>query len=217
VVEMKKMFCIKCGKKAEIGNFCRKCFLERKELFKIKDFHLMVCDCGSYYDKSWVKSDLDIKDLVKKMIGEKIVTDNKIVNKKISLKRVGNKYIATVHCTGFISNIRKQETKKVVVTIKKRKCDVCSKIAGGYHEAVLQIRGEKKEMILSKLKLEKPFIEAVVKIERVKNGYDIKMLDKKIARKITRKFGKKFKVKKSQKLITLKKDRRIYRDYYSIR
>jgi len=209
---MKEKICIVCGKKAEIGNFCKKCFLKRAELFRVKNFSIMICDCGAYFDKKWKKSNLKLEDLVKKIILDRIESKNEIVEKSVDLKKVGNRFFATVKCKGKIRGIEKIEKKSVVVKFEKRKCEACSRLAGGYYEAVVQVRGNKKEEIMKKLNL-----KGIVEIKKIKNGYDIKLLSKSEAKKLLRKFKKDFNITISKKLVTQKKDKKIYRDYYCVR
>ena len=214
------MFCIRCGKRASIGNFCDQCFLETKELFDIDNIKIMICpDCGSYYDKGW-KPGKDIEEIIQDCVNNNIKTKNKITKTKLSLKHFGNKYRVTIRCTGLIRPCKKSkaEEKSILITIKKHKCDRCVKVRGGYHEAVLQIRGENKDKILNKVKRMLPKEEIVVtSMDELKNGYDIKFIKKNFAKAAAKQLKKGFKVKESYKLIATKKGKRLYRNYYSVR
>ena len=205
------MFCIKCGKRAVIGNFCRNCFLAKEELFKIKDFSLPICDCGSYYDKIWQKPK-DIDDIIRDQIKQRIRTKNKITKDEIKIKKFGNKISATVICSGIIHSHKKNEEKRIIIILKRRKCDLCVKLLGGYYEAVLQIRGDYNK-IFDKAK---KYLPETARIEKTKHGYDIRFLKKSDAAKIA-KLLKNYKIKKSFKFVATKKGKKLYRNYYSVR
>lgn len=203
------MFCIKCGRDAEVGNFCEKCYLSMEKLFDIKDFNIILCDCGAYYDRKW---NPPTKDLISEQILKNINSKNKI---KISVtrKEYGNRITIFITAKGIIPPAKtpKEETKKITITIKKKKCDECIKLSGGYYEALVQIRGEKADKLLEKFKS----IKGISSIERNKDGYDIKLLDKKKVSAFLS--AREIEFKKSYKFVTTKKDKKLYRDVYSIR
>lgn len=206
---MLRQLCIKCGKAAEIDNLCKECFLQQP-LFEVEDFHLLVCgNCGSYYDREWHK---ESDEGIKEMIGSRIKTPNKIIKKNMSLKRVGNRILADVLCTGSIKGRKKSERRSVIITTKRKMCDNCVKLSGGYYEAVLQARGENADSIAEKIS--GMLAASIVRMEKVKNGYDIKIMDKGQASKVIN-LG--YDVKKTFKLVGEKKGKKLIRDCYSIR
>lgn len=201
------MFCIKCGKKAVVDVFCEDCFLSQKKLFDLKDFSLSVCNCGKYYKNGWVKEE----NLIEKEIERRLKVHGVIKKKNIKLKRKGGYLIASVTCSGLIKPCKKmkKEARDIKIFIKKRKCDVCSKISGGYYESVLQIRGKNAEKILRRIPIPK-----TARIEELKQGYDIKLLKKKDAYSIIKDLKPE---KKSFKFVGTKKGRKLYREYYVFR
>ncbi len=221
------MFCIKCGKPvmrtrrgataSDFGTFCEEHFLESRKLFETSNFIIRVCDgCGSYFDGEWKEQD-DIANAAKEMIADSIVTENKIKKIDIHLKKFGNKFLATVTCTGTIKPCKKQkmETSKIIVTMKRQKCDNCVKLLGNYYEAVIQVRGERKGEIFK-------IIEAVcgkmaLRCEAEKNGYNLYFVRKNEARKVAKNLGRKYDVKASFKFAAEKKGKKLYRNYYSVR
>ena len=172
------MFCVKCGKPASIGNFCEDCYLKRETLFDIKDFKLIFCGCGAVMDGIWKKP-----QKLENIIETHIKTKNKITNKKISTRLYGNRCEAVITCSGFIKPAKKMKTeeKKIQIIVKTEKCDTCKKLLGNYFEAVLQLRGERSDDLIEKLRV---FSEKIGNIESVKNGYDVKIIRKVDARKI---------------------------------
>ena len=100
-------------------------------------------------------------------------------------------------------------------------CEECKKSEGTYHEAVIQLRGVSEEVLKE---LVKGLVEKEVFIkERVdkKEGIDLKVTNKKVARSLAQKLAKKYKLdyKLTSKLITYKHDKgkEIYRDFILLR
>jgi len=209
------MFCIKCGKPAWKDNLCKECFLEKNELFSIKNSVVRIkeCSCGRYFIKKWVKP--------KKSIIEDITNDNikllgDISEKSVSWKRKGNKYIVRVRAVGTIGGLQKEEEKEYIIITRKNMCDVCTKRKGNYYEAQIQLRGVSLKKFFSILP--KKDRDKITKLEKVRNGFNIYLSDKKMAKKII--VGMKrlnLNIKPSYKLVGMKKGRKIYRDYYSVK
>jgi nonsense-mediated mRNA decay protein 3 len=203
------MFCIKCGAHAIRDNFCEKHFLEKNELFRIKDVRIKLCDCGFFYYKQWQTG-----DFVKTIVSNEIKTYHKITKISMKSRRVGNKVYVTVTCTGKIKNIPKTEEKKILIICRRHQCDTCSKLSGGYYEAVIQIRGERSEEILEQLK-KSPDVSS---IQKLKNGYDVRFIYKSTANSIAKIMKEKeYDVIFSYRHVTTKKGKMIYRNFYSVR
>lgn len=208
------MFCIKCGRHAEIENLCEKCFMEANDLFSIENFRLEVCDCGSYYDGDWQKPEEENRAIIS-LIGRRIKTRNKIIGKEITIKRYGNRVLASIICRGMIkpSSKIKEERKNITVFLKKKKCDNCVKILGGYYEAVLQVRGSNSETILKKIKE----LAKNAGLVETREGCDIRFIKKGDAKKVAKELKKYFGVKESFKFVATKKGEKLYRNYYAIK
>jgi len=201
------MFCIKCGGPAVAGNFCEKCFLDREHLFEVENFTSSFCpDCKRYEPE------------IKRGIMQSIKTNNKIKNCSISEKHVGNRIYAKITCIGTINPLKKpvRQEKTILITVHKRKCENCIKISGGYYEAVLQVRGKNKERILRKIE---KFVKKgdVANIIHLKEGMDIRLVNKNSASKLIKIFRDYFDVKESYKLVGEKKGKKLHRNYYAIR
>ena len=202
------MFCIKCGGKAEAGNFCKDCFLKSNHLFDIEDFTALECSgCGKLQ-----------RGNIRYQIKEKILTKNVISKYEIDAKQSGHRIVAKVTCTGKINPMRSavREEKKIIIMVKRTKCEDCIKLLGGYYEAVLQVRGERQERILNKIK---KFIynEDITRIETLKEGHDIRLRSKSSASSLVKYLRSFFDIKESYKLVGEKKGKKLYRNYYAIR
>jgi len=199
------MFCIKCGNNAVVGNFCKKCFLEKESLFRIKNFRITKCDvCGSFYERRKI----EIGDAIKK----RLITKHKIKGIRISYRKHGNHISAEIECSGIIKPFSKAEKKTVDIIVDTRKCDDCTKLAGNYYEAVLQIRGDNREKILEMIKQS----NALCYIRDVDKGYDVRLVKKHDAAKVAN-ILKLYMIKRTAKLVGEKDGKKIYRAYYSIR
>lgn len=211
------MFCVKCGKHATVGTFCDEHFLERERLFDIDNIRIDVCDgCGSYYDGGWKKTE-NIENTVRDVIKKSIVTENKIIKTDIKLKHFGNKFSAVVRCTGLIKPCKKPKTeeKKILITLSKKKCDNCVKTLGKYYEAVIQVRGERKEEILHEIN--KTVGLSLSGFKELKNGYDLYFIRKSDANRVAGNLKKRYSVKRSFKFATEKKGKKLYRNYFAVR
>jgi nonsense-mediated mRNA decay protein 3 len=212
------MFCIKCGKPAAVGNFCDEHFLEKERLFELGNIRIDVCNrCDLYFDGEWKKTE-NLEDAVKDVIKKNIITKNDIKNIEIKLKPFGNKFSATVRCTGIIKPCKKMKTeeKKILVTISKKKCDNCVKVLGKYYEAVIQVRGDKKDAILQEIK--KMISDSSLSgFKELVHGYDLFVIKKADANRIAKRLGERYEVKRSFKFATEKKGKKLYRNYFAVR
>lgn len=199
------MFCVKCGKPAKVDNFCTDCFLERHSLFDVKDLRLIYCDiCGINEDEIIEKARQSIK------------TQNKLSGVDTKLRLVGNRAYVAVTCKGKIDGVEKTETKKIIVTVKKKMCDMHVKLSGGYYEAMIQIRGPDKEVILKKVMQTVPE-KSITGIDEIKEGYNVKIMRKANAASAAKTLRNRFSVKQSYKVGGSKKGQMVYRNYYAVR
>lgn len=96
-------------------------------------------------------------------------------------------------------------------------CKECSKRSGGYYEAIIQLRGNKKQIQKWASKLiyilgKKTF---VTKVEERKEGIDLFIGNSRAVFELFRELG--FKAKISRKLFTQRKGKRMYRTTFAIR
>lgn len=202
------MLCVVCGEKATVEAFCDDCFLKDKELFKIKNITIKTCiDCGSFFDT--VGTYVTTKD----MIDAKIKNIGEIKSMSLKERTIGNKINLKITCEGIIKPAKKLKVQEIEIQIiiKKHKCDTCTKLAGNYHEAVMQIRNESAMKAIKKFDLSNTIIATA------KNGYNIKFIDKKNAIRIATYLSRRYKIIRSYKFVTEKKGKKLYRDYFSVK
>ncbi|MBI2971222.1 MAG: hypothetical protein HYY37_02260 [Candidatus Aenigmarchaeota archaeon] len=207
------MFCIVCGRTATKGTFCDACFLKHHPLFSLEDFIIYACgDCGAYHEGAAAKR-TDIDDVLRTAIEKHLKEGNNVAIRFSITKRQGTTLFVTVTGTGFLSGLRKTETHAIKVRLKKRTCERCIRIAGGYYEAVIQLRGNEPEKMLHKLEGSLP---KGARIERIQGGYNVKFVAKNEAERAIKGL-KQYTIKRSFKLVGEKKGKSLIRNFYSVR
>jgi len=232
------MFCVECGKKGEIFQeaVCIDCFLKTHSFSKgPKIIDLSICShCGSCkYKNSWTSDSFNetlnrwikhLFDISKELKKPKISTEYKEEKEYIQCK-------STI--TGFLKDIKISEEHDVIVRKKKDVCDVCSKRFGGYHEAIIQVRADNRNLTEKEIIEIKKYVESLVITLQQKGhrklfitdmreehgGLDFYLSDKGSALTITKKIQECYggEIKKSSKNIGMKDGRQLYRMTYLLR
>jgi len=145
------MFCVECGKDDPIfrDGVCLDCYLKTNSFSKGPEFiDIPVCaHCNSFkYKSSWT-SEL-FGDVLKRMIKNSfnISRELKKIDINTECKEEKERINCKVYISGFIDDVEINEEHNVFVRLKKTVCDVCSKRFGGYHEAIVQIRADKRDL-----------------------------------------------------------------------
>lgn len=219
------MVCPLCGKKSEVGMFCSDCYLKKNLKMELPSLiEVPYCKrCMSYLmGGKWSKvSDED--DIAAKAAERLLKTNMPGFEKsdliKINAEKEMKEYKVTATVIAGDSEIKARS----IVRLKKVTCPDCSRMAGGYYEAVLQLRGdiEKKtlEKIVGDLKKHKDTHAFISGIKEVMGGYDVYVGSKKSAEKIVSSFRGKAEVKKSFQQLSFDKQssKGKHRFYYLIR
>ena len=213
------MICVECGKKVDklYDGLCLDCYIKSHKFFEIpKQINVKVCrNCGAYnIDGEWKHDSLN--NLIKEYLKKNIKGDCKL---EINF----DENIAT--CTGNFEGREIVETQKFKINIKKRLCDKCSLIKGGYFEAILQIRKKNLDKKLEKEmeKIIKRRIDEgntfIMKKEKMEEGIDYYIGSKKVAHSIAKELKNTYKAeyKSSSSLVGMKDGVELYRDTYLIR
>lgn len=153
MVTTSKLFCPKCGKETEAEGLCNACFADKYVVFQVPlVLDVKICaKCPSYkIGEVWVETSLaEYEDLARKA-AVKTVRMALSVNKEVDQPQITvvpeltGPYVVTVHVTvtGSIEGRPVSTTVDVEGRVRRETCDICSRIAGGYYEAVVQIRAE---------------------------------------------------------------------------
>lgn len=158
------MFCVECGKDGPIfkDGVCIDCYLKTHKFTKgPKKIGIPLCThCESYkYKNTWI-SEL-FGDVIRRLIKNtfKISRELNKVDINTECKETKEGMSCKVYISGVIDDVKITEDHDLEVYFKRTVCDVCSKRFGGYHESIVQIRTDNRE--LSKEELED--IERIVK------------------------------------------------------
>ena len=232
------MFCVECGEEKEIykNGVCLDCFLkENRFTHGPSEIDLPFCShCNSYKYKNIWTSEL-LQDVLRRIIKStfKISPDLK----KIDINPVCDDKKTNMECKVYISGfVGKQditEEHDILVHLKKTVCDVCSKRFGGYHEAILQIRADKRDLTKDELENINILVQNHVQNMQAKGnrtvfitdmweehgGIDFFLSDKTAAQAIIKKIHEEYGgiVKHSSKNIGMKDGRQLYRVTHLLR
>ncbi len=218
------------GEKEFIGQFCIDCYLkDHPDLVVFHKLELPVCvHCGRVkvggkwyepseailkkYMKSRMKTDLEKPDLILDHISVK--------NSGIELK---------VKICGLIENSHICLDRDLYIKFLKTQCPVCAKMKGDYWEVKIQIRGprEKQQEVLNDMEKLAESISMkdararVIRVREIKEGIDVYVGSKKIARDLVKRMKNKFhaEIKRTRKLTgeDAHKGKRIYKETFSVR
>ena len=232
------MFCVECGEEKEIykNGVCLECYLKENKFTKgPAEIDLPVCShCNSYKYKSiWTSEVLD--DVLVRIIKSTFNISPEL--KKIDINPVCNDKETNMECKVYISGfVEKQEVTEehdLLVHLKKTVCDVCSKRFGGYHEAILQIRANKRNLTEEELDNIAIIVENHVQNMQAKGnrtifvtdlaeehgGIDFFLSDKIAAQTIIKKIQQEYggTITQSSKNIGMKDGKQIYRVTHLLR
>jgi len=208
--------CPKCGaldtQKEFEGSFCADCFAQDTTLFgKIKTPELRVCQTckRAFFNGKWKEL---TEESLSKWMKEKIDTKRPLQSMTASWHRVNNGLMVKATLAFTVASRKVERKAQFLLRVHQTCCDQCRKRSGGYHEAIIQLRGENMDHIrrlavrLTKLINEESFVTG---IEERKEGIDLQVGSKNYAMEVIRQLRKPFTV--AHKLIGMKEGKRQYR------
>lgn len=232
------MFCVECGKDEPIfrNGVCLSCYLKHTQFSKgpaILD--IIICPrCSSYkYKNTWVQESFD--DILNRHIKDGFSINRELKNVQIQTRcKEQDRVIA---CMVFISGTLESQTiteqHPLTIRIRHNTCEVCSREAGGYYEAIVQIRAEQRKFTNAELRTLRSAVENMVvqfqesgkrglfitDIDEKREGLDFFLSEKgtafSIAKKIQDQYGGDF--KQSASSAGMKDSRQVYRMTYLVR
>lgn len=202
------MFCPLCGKEAKRG-LCFECYFSRKPI-EVEDFRVTKCSiCGKFFYESW-NQEVDLLQVRRKIKPPEEIHISKS-NIEVEEKEKYLKFFITVFGEYQGEKIEKKIEKDALIT--KKLCIECGRKTGGYFEAVLQFRGT--NLNIGQIRLDPNFVS---KIDRLREGVDVKVTSRDYARKVSNDYVEKgFQIKRSKELGGVVDGNTVYRTYYSIR
>ncbi len=153
MVTTSKQFCPKCGKDTEAEGLCNACFADKYVVFQIPlVMDVKLCaKCPSYkIGENWIATKIDNYEDLAKKAAVKTIRLALDVSKEVQKPQITivpeftGPYLMVIHVTvtGSIEGRQVATSADVEGRVRKESCDVCSRVAGGYYEAVIQIRAE---------------------------------------------------------------------------
>ncbi len=219
------MVCPLCRGKSEVGVFCSNCYLKRNLEVEVPSvIGITQCSkCGDYLlGGRWVKG-LTEEDVLARAAEGAIKTNMKKLDKagilKFDIVPRQSEFDLIVTITLGDSEVKKRS----IMRIKKVACPDCSRIAGGYYEAVLQLRGNASQKdvddIIKKVESHRDKFAFISKVAKMHGGFDIYVGSKKSAEKIVKEYRGKAETDKSSKLVGMDfhKGKQKFRFNYLIR
>jgi nonsense-mediated mRNA decay protein 3 len=232
------MFCVECGKDEPIfrNGVCVNCYLKHTQFSKgpaILD--IIICPrCSSYkYKNTWVQESFD--DILNRHIKDGFSINPELKNVQIQTRC--NEQDRVIACMVFISGTLESQTiteqHPLTIRIRHNTCEVCSREAGGYYEAIVQIRAEQRKFTNTELRTLRSGVENMVvqfqeggkrglfitDIDEKREGLDFFLSEKgtafSIAKKVQDQYGGDF--KQSASSAGMKDSRQVYRMTYLVR
>ena len=232
------MFCVECGKEGPIykEGVCISCYLKTHVFTQgPKIIDLPICThCGSFKYKSNWTSEL-FGDVLQRIIKSnfKISKELNKIDINTECKEMKDGMSCDVYISGLVGNVEVTEKHEVLIRLKRTVCDVCSRRFGGYHEAIVQIRPDKKGLSKKEIGDIKIIVENIITDLQLKGnrglfitelveehgGLDFYISERGpsliVAKKLQEHFGGE--IKQSSKNVGMKDSKQLYKMTYLIR
>jgi len=227
-------FCPKCGKQTDefFDSLCKDCFKQGITLLAPESLELRVSVCphcgGFFKGKEQTSIEPAVETAVLKAIRKKYGAETPVEIAGLSVELAENKRSAHVSIAvkAEINGVKIKETGEFTAALRREICERCSRIAGGYYAAIVQIRAEVRIPTDEELAVAENIAHAslgesdFVSKERMrKEGLDIYVSSaeygRRISRAVVKELGGNF--SESKKLYGRKDGRDIYRVTFLVR
>ena len=223
------MFCVECGAEGPTyESLCAKCFGKKHAVVKAPEvFDVLRCtSCGSFQFKSgWSKMDRELA--IPRLLRETIPPSppfERVTFTHVAREEDANNLALTVKALGRYQGLESVQDFHIRLRIKPSLCETCQKQRSRYYEAILQVRGDGRELTPAELRAVRTFVAAridrddtpktfVSRIEEVHGGLDFYLstnaLGKTLSQELAASFGGT--VSASPKLFGQREGKEIYR------
>jgi nonsense-mediated mRNA decay protein 3 len=207
---MTRTFCHICGRiTSELyENKCRTCFTKEKSFLKIPKISLRTCrECLRYFRKGrWEQADGTFEEVLKRACYTAVLESLQVEMDRPSIDiqveepvKASNKVYrvkCSVRASGEASGIPCEDEANTEVKVTLELCKDCSKRAGGYFEAILQLRG-RADLVTSGADefldiLSEDQKAHITSLKKLKEGTDIYFASTQVAKKSARQIMDKF-------------------------
>ncbi len=233
-----KSVCPKCGEPSSLG-LCDRCRLEMATLLECPNHvEVTLCPvCGSQLVRGrWQEAQVSIEDLISDAVAEVICVHQDLLDPRVTLsvrRKNATQYLVAVHLAGTFGELQAEEECIVAATVRRATCERCSRMAGNYYEAIVQVRGSKGAPAFEELDESRKIAEAttescLLKGDRlsfiqeskdVKGGIDLVVgstqQGRLIARAVQERFGGS--VQESYKLVGMRDGKNVHRTSILVR
>lgn len=169
------MFCVVCGKETDEelrGGECASCYLEKNVLASVKD-HVDVEVCVHCHARKrgeiWMEGHGSFEPIVADAVREAVQLVKAVQKARLQVDvrpEDERNFSVTVLASGVAEGVPFETTLSTRSRIKNGTCVRCSRVQGGYYEAIVQVRATRREMEVDEKRaikaLASRFIERVV-------------------------------------------------------
>jgi nonsense-mediated mRNA decay protein 3 len=149
---MNNIICPKCGNETDklLNSLCKACFFENFQLAELPlVLHAKICaTCGARFNKNKWTNIGNLEDIVMNTVEDALLIHNDVENIEVShnpRQLTPHMYRVIVEVNASILGEPLYQELKTEVRITREACDTCSRISGGYFEAIIQIRATNRQ------------------------------------------------------------------------
>ncbi|MGB0653423.1 MAG: 60S ribosomal export protein NMD3 [Thermoplasmatota archaeon] len=157
------MLCVDCGKEVDhlIGGSCASCFTERTKLLvapEVVDIELCSHCRARHVGAHWVEADQELpmawlrEDAVRGALGVHERVDDVEVE-LLEEQKTEHQFDYQVVMSGQVDEVPVTAGATLQLRVRKGSCDRCSRLAGGYYAAILQLRASERDVTAGELAL----------------------------------------------------------------
>jgi nonsense-mediated mRNA decay protein 3 len=211
------MFCVVCGKETPLdelrGGVCASCYLEKNVLASLKE-HVDLEVCVHCHARKrgevWMEGHGRLEPIVEDAVREAVQWAKVVERPRSQIEIVPEderNFTVLVRASGVAEGVPFESALRTRSRVKNATCVRCSRIQGGYYEAIVQIRATKRAIAPAEMRalklLSSRFIERVVsegdrnafvlRDEEIDRGLDVYMgttnAGRMLAKQIAQEFG----------------------------
>ena len=230
--------CPQCGEPSPLG-LCDRCRLAMATLLECPDsVEVTICPvCGSQLIRGrWQDARASVEELITDAVAEKIGIHQDLADPKVEIsvsQLNATQYLVAVHLSGTFGELSASGECIVRAKVQKATCERCSRMAGNYYEAIVQVRGSAGAPATEELEESRKIAEAttescllrgdrlsfIQETKDVKGGIDLVVgstqQGRLIARAVQERFGGS--TQESYKLVGMRDGKNVYRTSILVR
>ncbi|MFA5860216.1 MAG: NMD3-related protein [Candidatus Thermoplasmatota archaeon] len=170
------MFCVECGKESPLeglrGGVCADCYVKKTVLASVRD-HVDIEVCVHCHARKrgeiWLEGHGTMEPIVEDAVREGVQFAKVVERPRLRLQVTPEderNYGVLVQASGLAEGVPFESELRTRSRIKNATCVRCSRVQGGYYEAIVQVRANRRAMELDEKRalkaLASKFIERIV-------------------------------------------------------